>query len=208
MNEMTKTGEGAPVETALPLLELGKWMGRRDAFGQIAGRCSAAEIESVRRIHDDKLYQILNATWEEFCSRYLKVCARTVDRELAHLRRFGPAFFTLRQVTRLSPREYAAIADSVTEQGVRVNNALIALEPENGDEIAQAVKALLEEAGPLENAAAPVTFETAMQRFRAASEFLRSFGEKLDANRARVVAAELAKLLAAAAGWGVEIRIK
>jgi hypothetical protein len=44
MNEMTNAGESAPVEPALPLLELGKWMGRRDAFGQVAGRCSAAEI--------------------------------------------------------------------------------------------------------------------------------------------------------------------
>jgi len=36
---------------------LGQWMGRREALGAMAGRCSAAEIECQRRIHNEKLYR-------------------------------------------------------------------------------------------------------------------------------------------------------
>lgn len=190
------------------MIELGKWMGRRDAFGQVAGCCSAAEIESLRRIHDGKLYQSLNCTWQEFCAEHLKVTARTVDRELAHLRRFGPAFFAVRQFARISDREYAAIADCITEEGVRVNGELVALDPENSEQIAGAVRALLEQHQPAETPAAPATFDAAMQRFRAASEALRSCEEKLDRSQGRAVAKELTKLLSAAAGWGVELRIE
>jgi len=207
MNEMTKAGDGATHEAALPLIELGKWMGRRDAFGQVAGRCSAAEIESLRQIHDGKLYQRLNCTWEEFCAQHLKVSARTVERELANLRRFGPAFFTLRQLTRISAREYAAIADCIGAEGVRVNGEVVALDPENSEQVAGAVKALLEQARPSEAPAAPSALDAAVQRFLAASEALRSLEDQLDAGRAHAVGTELAKLLCAAAGWGVEIRI-
>lgn len=211
MNEMTESGEGAAVEAALPLIELGKWMGRRDAFGQVAGRCSAAEIESLRRIHDGKLYQRLNCTWEQFCAQHLKVSARTVERELAHLRRFGPAFFTLRQLARISAGEYAAIADCISDRGVRWNGEVVALDPENSEQVAGAVKALLEQSRPAGDpaaAAAPAKFDAALRRFRAASKALRSLDTELDRGRARAVARELAALLSAAAGWGVEIRVE
>jgi len=207
MDERTNTAEGAPVETALAFVELGKWMGRRDAFGQMAARASAAEIESLRQIHDGKLYQRLNCTWVEFCAQYLGVSARTVDRELAHFRRFGPAFFTVRQLARISAREYAAIADCITEEGVRVNGETIPLDPQNSVEVAEAVKALLEQNGPVERIApAENTFGAAIERFLAASETVRSFEERLDPRRARTVGMELASLLAAAAGWGVDLR--
>jgi len=182
-------------------------MGRRDAFGQMAGRASAAEIESLRQIHDGKLYQRLNCTWEQFCSQHLRVSARTVERELNHLRRFGPAFFTVRQLARITAREYSAIADSVDELGVRVNGEVIALRADNGAEVAAAVKALLEQNARPEPPAAPATFDAAMQRFKAASQALRSCEEALDASQTRDLGMEMAKLVAAAAGWGVTVRI-
>ncbi|HKE27635.1 MAG TPA: hypothetical protein VKB88_35010 [Bryobacteraceae bacterium] len=61
---------------------------------------------------------------------------------------------------------------------------------------------------PLEAAAVPADFDSAMQRFRAASETQRSFEDELDRGRARVVAKKLVKRLSAAAGRGVEIRIE
>ena len=211
MDEFANEDGGAPVQAALPLIELGKWMGRRDAFGQMAGRCSAAEMESLRQIHDSKLYQNVNCTWEEFCARYLVVSARTVERELANLRRFGPAYFTVRQLMRISPREYAAIADCITEHGVSVNGEVVALDPENSDEVAGAIQTLLEQNGPSEPAPVTpksLTFETAMQRFRAASETLRSFRDELDHGQAHALGMELTKLLSAALVWGVEVGIE
>ncbi|HTS26923.1 MAG TPA: hypothetical protein VMH81_13685 [Bryobacteraceae bacterium] len=205
MDEMTIVGEPVPAEAAMPYIELGKWMGRRDAFGQMAGRCSAAEIESLRQIHDGKLYQRLNCTWDEFCAQHLKVSSKTVERELANLRRFGPLFFTLRQLARISPREYATIADCIDEQGVRWNGSTIALDPENSAEVAGAVKALLEEHGPGERVAPRATFNAAMARFRAASGALCAFQNELDDDQAYAMGLELEKLLSTAAAWGVQL---
>ena len=84
---------------------------------------------------------------------------------------------------------------------------MIALDPDKSVEVAGAVKTLLEQNRPVEpTAPAPASFDAAMQRFRAASDALRWFDEELDRGRARAAAKKLSKLLAAATGWGVEIR--
>jgi hypothetical protein len=92
---MKKTVEedgGVPALTDAQGILLGQWMGRREAFGLIAGRCSAADIEILRRMKEEKLYATLDCTWDEFCTRHLHVSRRTVDTEIAYLREFGPAF--------------------------------------------------------------------------------------------------------------------
>ena len=206
MHEIANTDESAPFAAVLPYVELGKWLGRRDAFGRMARRCSAAEIESLREIHDGKQYQLLNCTWEEFCARYLNVSPRTVEREIVNLRRFGPAFFAVRQLSRITSRQYAAIADCITEEGIHLNGELIALDSGNDDQVARAVKALLEQHEPAETHPAPTRFDTALRRFRTAVEVLCAFEGELDPIRASEVAMELGKLLSAAAGWGLQIR--
>jgi len=72
-------------------------------------------------------------------------------------------------MTRISTREYAAIAPSISEEGVRVNGAVIALDPDNSAAVAGAVKALLEQAPASEAATPHITFDAALQRFRAAA---------------------------------------
>ena len=93
-------------------------MGRREAFGLIAGRCSAADIEILRRVNDEKVYAAMNCTWAEFCTRHLHVARRTVDYEIGLLREFGPAFFTVRQLTYVTVKDFKGIAPNVIEQGV------------------------------------------------------------------------------------------
>ena len=202
MNETTY--ENPSEEADVLLMELGKWMGRRDAFGQVAGRCSAAEIESLRRIHDGKLYQALNCTWEEFCAQYLRVSARTVERELAHLRRFGPAFFTVRQQVRLSAREFAAISGCISEQGVRVNGETVALNPESGEKVAEAVKTLLEQCEP---PAPPAPFEVILRRIHAAAAALQCSPDELEPVQAEFVRLELGNLLIAISHWEMSILV-
>lgn len=189
-------------------IELGKWLGRREAFSLIAGRCSAAEVESLRRIREDNLYQKLGCTWEEFCSRQLHVTSRTVDRDIAYLRRFGPAFFTLRQLTRVSVREYAAIADRISEEGVHVDGQVVALLPENSEALAGALKTLVGRNQPPQPAAAPAAFETVLQQFRSAAQRLRTFDGGMDRGQLRALAGELADLIAAAAERGVSLGVR
>lgn len=187
-------------------------MGRREAFGVIAGRCSAAEIESLRQIRDGRLYQQMNCTWEEFCSRQLHASKRTVDREISYLRRFGPAFFTLRQLARVSVREYALIAGQISEGGVHVDGNVVALIPENSEALADAVGTLLERSEPALPAAVPAAtpapFDKVLQRFRGAAEGLRAFDGGMDGRQLRALAGEIADLLAAAAERGVTIGVR
>ena len=201
--------EIVPVEADAQDIELGKWMGRREAFGLIAGRCSAAEIESLQKIRDGKLYQRLNDTWEDFCLRQLRVSKRTVDRDIAFLRRFGPAFFTLRQLARITVREYTAVAGQVSEDGVHVDGALVPLLPENSEALAQALKTLLERNSQAAAIAPPPPgFETVLERFRTAAQGLRSFEGKLDHQQLRELASQLAEILSAAAGCGVSVAVQ
>ena len=46
MNEVVKTEDQGSVAVEPAGFKLGQWLGRREAFGLIAGRCSAAEIET------------------------------------------------------------------------------------------------------------------------------------------------------------------
>ena len=45
------------------LVDLGILMGKREAFATLAGRCSAAQAESLRRIHGSEVYRELAANW-------------------------------------------------------------------------------------------------------------------------------------------------
>ena len=56
--EMSKTEE---------FFEIGAFTGRRQAFAALAGMCSAADAECLRRIRDGKMHKALRLTWEGFC---------------------------------------------------------------------------------------------------------------------------------------------
>lgn len=98
-----------PIEIEKPDANLDRWLGRREAFALIAGRCSAAEVESLRRIRTERVYRRRARTWEEFCSQ-IGVSRRNVERSIRALEEFGPAFFHLAQLTHLKPEEYRVIA--------------------------------------------------------------------------------------------------
>jgi hypothetical protein len=53
-----------PVKEDNPVFELGTWVGRRQAFGLIANKCSAADAECLKQIRESKSYKSVAATWE------------------------------------------------------------------------------------------------------------------------------------------------
>jgi len=119
--------------------DLARWLGRREAFGMIAGRCSAADVECLRQIRERKLYLDTSPNWDEFCKLQLKASRRKIDTSIRHLEEFGPAFFHLAQLTRITADDYRAIAGHVSEAGVTLNGEVIALLPENCERVADAV---------------------------------------------------------------------
>jgi hypothetical protein len=128
------------------LVDLGILMGKREAFATLAGRCSAAQAESLRRIHGSQIYRELAANWDEFCNRHLKTSRRSVDRVIGWLAEFGPVFFDLAQMTGITADEYRAIAPAVQRDGIHVGTEVIALLPENAEKVAETVLRLQTEA--------------------------------------------------------------
>jgi hypothetical protein len=121
---------------------LGKMLGQRRAFGIVAGRCSAAEAETIRRIRDEKLFLHRADNWDEFAPAYLGITSRHANRIIRMLGEFGPAYFELAQLTRVSPEQFRAIAPSVREQGLEFDGEIIALVPENAEKLTAAVAEL------------------------------------------------------------------
>ena len=106
---------------------LARWLGRREAFGTIAGRCSAADVECLRQIRNQKLFQDLAPSWDEFCTKDLRLSRRKVDRDIRYLEEFGPPFFLLAQLVRITPQQYRAIAPHVAGDGIHVDGRVVAL---------------------------------------------------------------------------------
>lgn len=121
------------------MLELGVVLGQNHAFGLIAGRCSAAQAQSLRRLREEKLYKRCCEKWDEFCAKYLKMSRSEADRHIKLLEEFGPTYFELSQLTRISPETYRAIAPAVENGVLHFNGENIPLNAENSRRVAAAV---------------------------------------------------------------------
>jgi len=139
---MTDQMETTLVDSTAGDFDLGKWLGRRQAFGLIAGRCSASEAECIRRIRNHRLYKTRAIQWGDFCESELGMSKTSADRIIRLLEEFGPAYFDVAQLTRITPDQYRAIAPSITEDGVCLNGETIAITPENSERVANAVNSL------------------------------------------------------------------
>jgi hypothetical protein len=133
----------APVAADGSLDELNRWLGRREAFGLMAGRCSAADVECMRRMREDRLYLGRSATWAEFCNKYLHMGKSNANRLIGMLEKFGPEYFHIVQITRISPADYRVIAPAVSGKGIKSKGEMIPLTPENSERIGVAVQSLL-----------------------------------------------------------------
>jgi hypothetical protein len=51
------------------IFDVAAWVGRKQAFAALAGRCSAADAECLRQVRDQRQYRTLNVNWEQFCKR-------------------------------------------------------------------------------------------------------------------------------------------
>src|ERR1035438_4459802 len=79
------------------VLEIGTWLGRRQAFSLIAGRCSAADAKCLRELRESKKYKLLGLTWEECCKQRAGIGRSTADQIIQNLEEFGPDYFVDRK---------------------------------------------------------------------------------------------------------------
>jgi hypothetical protein len=129
------------------VFDLGTWLGRKQAFAAMAGRCSAADAECLRTIRQKKLYRARGVTWQQFCTQYAGVSRSLADELIRHLEEFGPAYFHLAGVAKITPQAFRLIASAVSEDGVQCGDEKIPFTPENSARIAVAVEELRTRAG-------------------------------------------------------------
>jgi len=178
--------------------DVGTWVGRRQAFALVAGRCSAADAEILFELREKKLFRKMEQTWEDFCTKRLGLTRSYVDRVIRQARELGPNYSKLNSFTRIKPAEYVRqIAPAVTDDGLCYGGEVIALEPENAPKLAAAVFALRRESRPETHAADPAeqAFAKAGRAMQSAvAEFQRLQAMDLDAEQRSI-------LLSAVESW-------
>jgi hypothetical protein len=189
-------------------VDLGRLIGRREAFAAVAARCSAADAESLRRIRDEKVYRRLGLTWDEFCVKRLGSSRRNIERTLRWLDEFGPAYFHVAQMAHVSPEEYRAIAPHVSAEGVRVDDAVIALLPENSEQLSAAVAELLGREKPVKEKPVKekpaLSFDAAVKRCEAALEAVKGLTGTLEPIQAMRLTTAVSRLRRAASEKGAQ----
>jgi hypothetical protein len=131
-----------PDVTRMSDIELGKILGERKAFGLVAGRCSAAQAAALKKIKDEKAYECVAPTWDEFCTRELRMSRVHANRIIHWFEEFGQAYFEMVQLAPVSPEEYRALAPVIVDHKLQLNGQSIALIPEKAEEVASAISEL------------------------------------------------------------------
>jgi hypothetical protein len=121
------------------VLDLGVVLGQNQAFGLVAGRCSAAQAEGIRRLRVEKLYKRVTEHWKEFCPQYLRMSGTQADNIIRLWEEFGPGYFELAQLTRVSAETYRALEPAVENGVLNLNGEQIELTIENSRKVAAAV---------------------------------------------------------------------
>jgi hypothetical protein len=140
-------------------LEVGTWLGRRQAFSIVAGRCSAADAQCLRELRESKKYKSMGLTWEECCKQRAGIHRSSAEAIIRNLDEFGPDYFVIAQVTRISADEYRRISGSVRDHALLHSGEQIPIAVENAPRLITAVDALRREA-----AQAPATLTRRLKR--------------------------------------------
>ena len=142
------------------MIELGTWMGRKQAFALIAGRCSAADAECIRQLRSCKTYRSLGLNWDRFCRERLGISRSTADLIVRQLEELGPAYFALSQILRLTADEYRRIASAISGEKLLHAGEEIPIEAGNASRLSAAIdemrrKRELETAAPASSECQP-----------------------------------------------------
>ena len=119
-------------------LDLGVILGRTQALGLIAGRCTAAQAAGIRRLRNEKLSLACCPRWEEFCPKYLHISRTEADRTIRLLDEKS-IYFKMSQLVRISPAAFRAIAPYIKDGALHLNGQTIELSTENAKHVAAAV---------------------------------------------------------------------
>jgi len=174
MNE--QSNPELPAETA-GVLDLGVALGQNQAFGIVAGRCSAAQAASLRRLRQERLYKCCEPYWERFCPKYLKMRRGEADKIIRLWEEFGATYFEVASLTRLSAETYRAIAPSIHDGAIHVHGEAIELNADNTRKVAAAVADLRRAIPARKRARVPEMHERLALLDRRCTALLAEFDE-------------------------------
>ena len=137
-------------QEAAGLIELGVLLGKGRAFGLVAGCCSGVQAATLRTIREEKLYKRCSPSWKDFCATHLNLSRTQADHIIGLLDEFGPGYFELAQLTRVSPETYRALEPSIKDGAIHSNGEEIEINPENADKVVRAVNEFRRTAPPHE----------------------------------------------------------
>jgi len=127
-------------------VDLATWLGRRQAFSIVAGRCSAADAQCLRALRESKKYKELGLTWEQFCKQRAGIHRSHADQIIRNLEEFGPDYFVIGQVTGIAAKEYRQIRGAVHDHKLIHGAEEIPIQVQHANRLAAAVEALRREA--------------------------------------------------------------
>ena len=142
MEEQVKELNAAGQADAEGLLTLGRWLGRRQAFGMIANRCTAADAECLKAMRDSGEYKRLGLSWDDFCEKKAGISRRHAGRLIKHLEEFGSNYFRLSELMEISHATYRLIAGAVSDDGIEYGGEKIPMTPVNRQRVMAVVEAM------------------------------------------------------------------
>jgi len=191
-------------EEASPDLDLSTWTGTAETASQHPANTRAAQVASLRRIRDEKLYTGLTSTWEEFCQKHLLISRRSVDRNIRRLKEFGPVFFRLAETVPITSREYRLIRGHISPDGVRFEGVVVGFDGPQRQQLPDVITELLRRTGPKPIRQKGEPFSHVVARLEVAAKMLERYERSLD----RVQKFELSAVLGRALRRGLELGVR
>lgn len=166
MKQELQIGQSTADQTADGKLNLGRWLGRHEALDMVARGCSGVDAACLKKIREGKLYLEQSSSWDDFCRKELHTSRKRIDLMICRLEEFGPAYFDLSRLTRITPEEYRQLAPAVGADGVQIGGEVVAIAPENKDKLDAAVAGIRQKR--TKPAPAPKSFHTVLEACDAA----------------------------------------
>ncbi|MGO9439047.1 MAG: hypothetical protein ACLPXM_00715, partial [Terriglobales bacterium] len=73
-------------------LELGSILGQSQAFGLVAGHCSAAQAACLHPLRTTREFRRVTGCWRDFCSCHLGIDGRNADKIIRLWEEFGATY--------------------------------------------------------------------------------------------------------------------
>ena len=132
------------MESSPQSFDLGAWVGRQQAFGLIANKCSAAQSLALKEIKESHAYEQLGLSWEDFCKQHAGITREYADRLIRRHDELGETYVRLSELARISPETYRQISGHVDDEGefLEFDGEEIELIPEKAPQIQAAINTL------------------------------------------------------------------